>query len=76
MVGLHQSSQPHKTITRRLFDHKWNSAPPLGILIYKQSDKATIERVQRSTARFVTGDYKIRDSSVTSTIKNLGWKSY
>ena len=41
---------------------------------YHQTDKATLERVQRSAARFVTGDYK-RESSVTTMINNLGWKS-
>lgn len=41
---------------------------------YHQSDKATLERVQRRATRFVTGNYK-RESSVTTMINNLGWKS-
>ena len=41
---------------------------------YHQTDKATLERVQRRAARFVTGDYK-RESSVTTMINNLGWKT-
>ena len=41
---------------------------------YHQTDKATLERVQRRAARLVTGDYK-RESSVTTLINNLGWKT-
>ena len=41
---------------------------------YHQTDKATLERVQRRAARFVTGDYKT-ESSVTTMINNLGWKT-
>ena len=41
---------------------------------FHQSDKATLERVHGRAARFVTGDYK-RESSVTTVINNLGWKS-
>ena len=43
---------------------------------YHQTDKATRERAQRRAARFVTGDYKREwESSVTTMIHNLGWKT-
>ena len=41
---------------------------------YHQTDKATLERVQRRAARFVTGDYK-REFRITTIINNLGWKT-
>ena len=41
---------------------------------YEKGDVATLEKVQRRTARFVKGDYK-RESSVTQMMCYLGWQS-
>jgi len=39
---------------------------------HHQKDKATIERIQRKAARFVTGDYD-RTTSVTEMLQDLQW---
>ena len=41
---------------------------------YEKGDIATLEKVQRRAARFVSGDYG-RESSVTNMINNIGWPS-
>ena len=51
------------------FVHSWNIATQSGI---QQSNKDTIEKVQRRAARFVSNDYS-RKSSVTKMLTQLEW---
>ena len=60
----------YKTPVRPQLEHRTAAWEP-----HEKGDIATLEKVQRRAARFITGDYS-RESSVTHTIKNIGRQSF